>query len=136
MNLKINGKDYPLQFGIGAIEIYCDKMDCDIEDIDAQIFSKRTIDKLRAINTLALCALQNGCESANPVIKFDLTYRDFQNWLDTQDQDVANQIIAHWKKSKTLGIKVSEYYFGELMPDELESETPKKKTKTKPQSAK
>lgn len=132
MNLKINNKDYPLQFGIGAIEIYCDKMDCDIDDIDLQIGSPKQIIQLKAINNLALAALQNGCELAG--IPFDLNYRQFQQWLDTEPQETAKMIIEEWKKSSMLGVKVSEYYFNEVLPEAEESQN--KVTKKKPQSGK
>lgn len=132
MKLTINDKEYPLQFGIGAIEIYCDKMDCDIEDVDIHIASPKMIQQLKAINTLALCALQNGCEIEG--IDFKLTYREFQKWLDTQDQSMAKTIIDEWKKSSTLGVKVSEFYENELLDDD--TNTKKVSSKKKSPSAK
>lgn len=134
MNLEINGKEYPLQFGMGAIEMYCDKMDCDVDDIDTHMGSSNKVNQLRAINNLTLCAIQNGCELAKPEIKFDVTYREFQAWLDEQPTSTINNIISHWKDTKTLGVKVSEYYDNEFS-EEIEGEA-KKVTKKKSQSAK
>lgn len=96
MNLKINDKEYPLQFGLGAVELYCEKMDCDIDDIDTHVFSEKTITQIKALNTMALCALQNGCEIAG--IPFNLTYRQFQLWLQDQPQEIATDIMNEWIK--------------------------------------
>lgn len=134
MNLKINNIEYPLQFGIGAVEIYCDKMDCDVEDIDIHIASVKMIDQLKAINNLTLAALQNGCEIAG--IAFDITYRQFQQWLDEQPQETAKLIIDEWKKSSTLGVKVSEYYFNEVLDEEEKTPAKKSVVKKKSQSVK
>lgn len=122
MKLTINGKEYGLQWGLGAIEIYCDTMNCDIAGLDQAIVSERLIDKLKAINTLTLAAIQNWCELKD--IDFDLNYRSFQSWVSEQPQEIANQIIDDWKASKYLGKTIGEYYFGELPP---ETTTKKKK---------
>lgn len=141
MILKINDKQYPLQFGLGAVELYCDIMDCDIDDIDAHIGSQRQIQQLKAINTLTLCALKNGCKTAKPVRlefpfdkDFDVAYSEFQNWLDQQPQTTARDIINEWKESKTLGVKVSDYYFEEVLDEDLKKT--KAPAKKKSQSAK
>lgn len=144
MNLKINDKEYPLQFGLGAVELYCDIMDCDIDDIDTHIGSPRMIQQLKAINTLTLCALKNGCKTAQPRLDFpfdkdfDVAYSQFQNWLDVQPQTTAKDIIAEWKDSSTLGIKVSDYYFNEVIAEEekTDGEKLKKTVKKKSPSAK
>lgn len=121
MKLTINGKEYGLHWGLGAIEIYCDTMNCDIDGLDKAIISERVIDKLKAINNLTLAAIQNWCELKE--IDFDLTYRGFQSWLSEQSQSIADNIIADWKQSNIAGKTVAEYYFGELPPET----TPKKK---------
>lgn len=122
MKLTINGKEYGLQWGLGAIEIFCDTHNCDVEGIEAAITSTRAIDKLKAINNLTLSAIQNWCELNN--IDFNLNYRQFQNWLSDQPQETGNNIIADWKRSRINGKTIGEFYFGEL-PSET---TTKKKT--------
>lgn len=124
MKLTINGKEYGLQWGMGAIEIFCDTMDCDVDGLEKAISSERAIDKLKAINTLSLAAIQNWCELND--VDFDLNYRQFQNWLSDQPQDIGNNIIADWKASRIAGKTIGEYYFGELPPD---SELKKKKSR-------
>lgn len=142
MNLIINDKEYPLQFGLGAVELYCDMMDCDIDDIDVHLGSPKMIQQLKAINTLTLCALKNGCKTAKPVRlefpfdkDFDVAYGEFQNWLDVQPQTTAKDIISEWRDSSTLGVKVSDYYFNEVVPEE-DSKTVKKTAKKKSPSEK
>lgn len=114
MKLTINGKKYELEWGLGAIEIYCDIMDCDISDIDIHLASPKLIQQIKAINTLTLAAIQNGCESTTPKIDFDLTAVDFRRWLETQPQSVGTEIIEDWKKSYYFGKTVAEHFFGEI----------------------
>ncbi len=115
MKLTINGIEYGLQWGMGAIEIYCDKMNCDIGGLDAAIMSDRVIDKLKAINTLTLAAIQNWCELND--VDFNLNYREFQNWISDQPQDTGNKIIEDWKATKFMGRTIAEHYFGEIPPE-------------------
>jgi hypothetical protein len=127
MNLKINDKTYELEWGMGAIEIYCDLMDCDISDIDLHLASPKLIHQIKAINTLTLAAIQNGCESAKPKIDFDIDYKDLQKWLDKQPQEVGTAIIEDWKKSYYFGKTVAEYFFGEVEEDVTKPVVNKKK---------
>lgn len=130
MNLKINGKTYPLEWGMGAIEMYCDRQDCDIDDIDIHLMSPRQIDSIRALNNLTLAAIENGCDCAVPKIEFDLTKEVFRSWLDKQPQSIANEIIDDWKKSFLFGKTVAEHFFGEVQ-DEPEKVNKKKRPSAK-----
>jgi len=130
MNLKINGKTYPLEWGMGAIEIYCDRNDCDIDDIDAHLLSPRKIDSMKALYNLTLAAIENGCESAIPKVEFDLTIHIFRSWLDRQPQSVADEIVSDWKKSFLFGKTVAEHFFGEL-PESTETASKKKRPSAK-----
>lgn len=123
MKLTINNKNYGLQWGLGAIEIYCDSVGCDISDLDQHITADRVIDRLKAINNLSLAAMQNWCNLEK--IDFDLTYSEFQSWLSDQPQDTANNIIEDWKASKHFGKTIGEYYFGQI-PTEKETAIKKK----------
>jgi len=134
MILTINDKTYPLQFGMGAVERYCDQMDCDVDDIDIHLASPKLINQLKAINRLTLCGIENGCDLAKPKIDFDITYGEFQLWLDNQSPKMISDIISHWKDTSTLGVKVSEYYNNELLSPE--DEPVKKVAKKKSQSEK
>lgn len=125
MKLKIKGKEYQLEWGMRAIEIYCDNMDCDIDDIDTHLGSNKLIDQMRAINNLTLAAIQNGCENSLPKIDFDVTYNDFLSFLDNNPQDTSTKIIEDWKKSYFFGKTVAEHFFGEVEVTETKN---KKKT--------
>lgn len=131
MKLKINNKDYQLEWGMGAIEIYCDMMDCDISDIDLHLSSPKLIHQIKAINTLTLAAIQNWCEDTKT--DFDVSYKDLLRFLDAQPQSVGTDIINDWKRSYYFGKTVAEHFFGEL---EQEEEEKAKITKKKQASAK
>lgn len=125
MKLKIKGKEYQLEWGMRAIEIYCDKMDCDIDDIDIHLASTKLIDQMRAINNLTLAAIQNGCENSSPKVEFDVSYNDYLSFLDNNPEDTSTKIIEDWKQSYFFGKKVAEHFFGQV--EETDSKKPKKK---------
>jgi hypothetical protein len=125
MKISINDKEYGLSWGLGAIEIYCDKHDCDLEDIDLHIGSIKAIDRLKALNNLTLAAMQNYAEING--LEFAMGYRDFQEWLNDQPQTIGDAIINDWKASKLMGKTIAEYYFGEV-PEASEPVKPKKKS--------
>jgi hypothetical protein len=112
MKITINGKEYGLQWGLGAIELYCDHVGCDVDDLELAIGSSKSIDRTKAICTLTTCAIQNWCELND--ITFDVTYRKFQAWLNEQPQETANDIITDWKKSMYFGKTIGEHLFGEI----------------------
>lgn len=114
MKLTINDKDYQLEWGMGAIEKYCDIRDCDIDDIDTHLGSAKLIDQMRAINHLTLAAIHNGCESQRPKQSCGLTYEDLLKWLDLQDVSIRNSIVDDWKKSYYFGKTVAEHFFNEV----------------------
>jgi len=121
MKLKIEGTEYGLQWGMGAIEIYCDRMGCDVDGLDKAIFSDKEIEKQKAITTLILAAIQNYCELHE--IEFNLSYRKLQQYLSDAPQNTFNEIINDWKKTMYLGKTIGEWYFGEAPVDD-----PKKKS--------
>lgn len=112
MKLTINDKEYGLQWGMGAIEIYCDSMNCDIEGIDMVTTQGRNQPK--AIVTLILAALQNYAELNNE--PFNINYRQLQFWLSEAKQETFKEIMEDFKASKYFGRTIAEYLFGET-PD-------------------
>lgn len=114
MKLTINDKEYGLQWGMGAIIIYCDTLDCDIEGLDKAITSPTEIERVKAITTLILSAIQNWCEIPENHTDFDLTYKKLEIWLDEAPQDEYNAILANWKASKIHGKTIGQIYFNEL----------------------
>lgn len=131
MNLEINGKSYPLEWGMGSIEAYCDMLDCDVTDLDSNLKSSKIITKVKAMTDLAFCALQNGCETSRPKIDFDLDYNDFRFWRDRMSQVDSDKLLEDWKKSYFFGKTIAEAYFGEMPEDEIKAVSKKKQPSAK-----
>lgn len=112
MKITIKDREYGLSWGLGAIELYCDRMNCDIDDLELAIGSSKSIDRTKAICNLTICAMQNWAELHE--IEFNISYREFQEWLNIQPQDTANNIIEDWKKSMYFGKTIGEHLFGEI----------------------
>src|SRR5258708_7800241 len=108
MKLTINGKEYGLQWGLGAIELYLDKMDCDLTGLELIT----TLNKYqpKAILTLVLSALQNYADIHNTPM--DVTYSQLQVWTDDVPQKDFDAIIDDWKASKYFGKTIAEHLFG------------------------
>lgn len=105
---------------MGAIEIYCDAMDCDIDGLDKVITLNR--EQPKAIVTIILSAIRNWCELNN--VDFGVTYRQMQAWLDEAPQDTYMSIMEDFKQSKYLGRTIAAYLLG----DEPEVKPTKKKS--------
>lgn len=126
MKIEINGKEYGLQWGLGAVEIYCDNMGCDVDGLDKAIASEKQIERQKAITTLILAAIQNECElNGQP---FDINYRQLQKWLTDAPQDTFNNIIEDWKKSMYYGKTIGEWYFGEVSTETSQPAQKKRKS--------
>jgi hypothetical protein len=110
---------------MGAIEIYCDAMDCDIDGLSYIGDNTNLKRKQKAITELILAAIQNGCELVNK--DFDISYRQLQLWISEADQELFNKILADFMKSKYFGKTVSEHIFG-ITPEE--PEVSKKKSRS------
>lgn len=124
MTLTINEKEYPLQWGMGFIEMFCDTLDCEIADMDKAFFPGR--EQIKYLTTLVHCALKNGSGVENYFDDFEITYRQVQKFLDAAPQETVTLIIEDFKKSKYLGKTVAAYMFGEIENDETEGEVKKK----------
>lgn len=120
MKLTINEKEFPLQWGFGAIEMFCDTLDCEVADIDKAFTPGK--DQIRFLTTLIHCALKNGADVENYFDAFEVSYRQLQKFLDDAPQDTVANIIEDFKKSKYLGKTVAVHMFGEL--EEAETGNP------------
>lgn len=129
--VKIGGKVRGIQFGMGAIELYCDILNCDLEQLD-WIFSG---DKhmLKAIPALVYAGLTNYEELKPDGAEETFTLRQVQAWLDECTQDEYARIIDIWKKSKYMGITIEQYYFGSI-EDQIEEQM--EGTEAKPRAKK
>lgn len=130
MTITINDREYGLQWGLGAIELFCDQMNCDVDDIDLAVGSAKAIERMKAICVLTTCAMQNWCELNG--LPFDLTYRQFQVWITEQPQETANNIIEDWKKSMYFGKTIGEHLFGGVAITETTAKKNKKPASAKP----
>jgi len=129
MKLKIEGTEYGLQWGMGAIEIYCDKMDCDLEGLDKIITINRH--QAKAITSLILSAIENWCEIND--ITCNISYRKLQAFLSELDQSEYTAIMEDFSKSKYLGKTIRYYFSGE---DEPVNTTTQKKSSPSAKSLK
>jgi hypothetical protein len=124
MQITINNKLYDLAWGLGAIEIYCDAMDCDIDGLSYIGDNTDLKRKQKAITYLILAAIQNGLELKNEVL--DVSYRTLQLWISEADQKLFNEVMDNFMKSRYFGKTVSEHIFG-IAPTE---EPVKKKSRS------
>lgn len=110
MQITINNKVYDLEWGLGAIELYCDAMDCDIDGLSYIGDNTDLKRKQKAITILILSAIQNACELAGK--PFDVSYRLMQKWISDADQEIFDATLADFMKSRYFGKTVSEHIFG------------------------
>lgn len=122
MKLEINGKEYPLQWGMGALEMFCDALDCEIDDIDKALNPGK--DQNKYLTTLILSALKNGADAESYYEEVGVSYRQLQRFLDEAPSSTLPEIMEDFKRSKYFGKTIASYLFGE----EEEEEGPKKKS--------
>lgn len=108
MKIVINDIEYGLQWGMGALEIYCDAMRCDIDGLDKVFLVNKEQNK--AIVSLILAAVQNYSELNDEPLT--LSVRQLQAWLD-EDAKNLPEVLDDFKNSKYLGRTISEYLLGE-----------------------
>lgn len=106
MKVNINDKDYGLQWGLGCLEIYCDRMDCDISGLDLAFIPNKEREK--AMVMLIYAAMQNYAELHE--IDFTLTIRQLQAWIDEAPQEICNAIWDDFKMSKYFGKTIAEHF--------------------------
>ena len=108
-------KEYPLQWGFGCIEKYCDLMGCaDIEGLNMIMgmdeymipIPKRITRK--AIVSLIYAAILNGCDLAD--VPCDLEYKHVSAHLDDVDQSVYEGYISDFNQSKLSGKTIQEWF--------------------------
>lgn len=111
MKVTISEKEYGLQWGLGAIEIYTEAMEIATgtslgmeEALDLAIMKNK--DQFKALINLALAGFQNYAEIND--LSFDLNYRKLQAWVSDADQAEWDAVIDDFKKSRFLGRTVEE----------------------------
>lgn len=99
MTVKYNDKEYGLLWGLGAIEIFCESMNCGLDGLDIAFYPNK--DSVKAITNLIFAGLRNYSETkATPL---DLTYRQLQDCLSEMPQLEFEEIKTDFLNSKYLG---------------------------------
>lgn len=124
-NHKIGGKQRGLDFGLLAIEYYCDALGRDIEALD-DIFlgDKPEIERLRSVSTLVWAAMVAHSELSRKEI--DFTLAQVKQWVGDLDIEVFNAILEDFKKSKYMGKTIESYYFAPIEGEQEEKKPVKK----------
>lgn len=127
MKLTINGRQYPLIWGMGCFELFCDAMSCDLEDIDKALNPNPAQNKY--LVNLILAAIKNGAEIESAYDPFDVTYKQVQRFLDDSPKTTLPEIMEDFKASKYLGQTIAEYLFDEVSEPEVDPKKGKVKKK-------
>lgn len=123
MNLKINDKEYGLSWGMGCFEIYCEKMDCSLNDGFDLAFNPHR-EQNKYFCNLVYAALQNKAELDG--VELEVNYRQLQNAIDEAEDGLIREIEGDFLKSKYQGKAIADYL--DLYFDESEGKFKKKST--------
>lgn len=113
MNIIVNSKEYPLQWGMGALEIYCDLMDCDLDGLAMIEDKSKPLLMQKAIQALIFAAVKNGCEVNEQ--ECDLSLPKLRVALDDMEQSSFQGIMDDFINSKYLGKTLREHLFGDVV---------------------
>lgn len=105
----INGKDYPVSFGLNAIRLYCQNKGCDMPDFYKFVeeISKKaekddpaafTLDDFEAVAILTLSAIQEGCRKEKQDCNLEM--EDVFNVLT--DDGVLSTVFSELGKSMVI----------------------------------
>lgn len=112
MKLTVKNKEYGLSWGMGAWELVCDKLGCDMFAIELGVLTNDQ----KYLNHMAYAAIRNWCkineddEDAEP----DFSYRVFLDWMDNAPQEIADKIADSFMKSMFKG-RTMEAHFNLLL---------------------
>lgn len=126
MKFNIGGKERGVQFGMGAIQIYCDEMDCDVEGLD-HILNPKGKRLFEAIGKIIFAGLSNYCNLNDEIIDFDV--HKVQSWIDELPQEDYNSIMEHFKLSKIFGKSIQDHFNA---VNDVDDESVKGKKKVSP----
>src|SRR5690606_25777685 len=126
MVLTINGKDFPLHWGLGALEMFCDAMECDLNEgldiaLNVSVAKVKGQDQHKYIVNLILAAIKNGADAEHFSDDVGVSYRQLQKFLDDAPANTLSDILDDFAKSRIFGRTIAEYLFGSE-PEEQESE--------------
>lgn len=127
VNEEVVEKHYPLQWGMGALEIYCDLMECDLDGLGMIDNTANPLQMQKAIVALIYAGIKNGCEVND--VEFDVTMPKLRVCLDDMPQENFKAIMDDFANSKYLGKTLRQHLYGDIVPEDTNT---KKKTKVKP----
>lgn len=129
MQITINDNEYPLQWGMGALEIYCDIMGCDLDGLGMVDDASQPLQMQKAIVTLIFASIKNGCDvNDQPCL---LTSAKLRVYLDELPQDKFKAIMDDFTNSKYLGKTLREHLFGPLQTEEVIKKKPSRSPSVK-----
>lgn len=108
LKIKFGGKVRGFQFGLGAVEIYCDMMGCDMIGLD--MIATVCPEQPKAITSIVYAGLLNYAELNDQEI--DFSYRKVQHWLDEAEDSTFAKIMEAFSASKMFGKTLSEHFGG------------------------
>ncbi len=89
IKIELGGKERGLQFGMGALKIYCKAMGTDVDGLD--LIFKPGPRRLEAISNLVYAAMCNYCNIKEEDIDFNMAQMEL--WLDEAPQEIATKVI-------------------------------------------
>lgn len=124
MKLKIKGKEYNLNFGLGAFEIAGDELDMSPDEVLVEIGNSKIF------NRLVYSAIKNALLLEDEYAEMPFNYYTFLDEISNAPQEVNEIITKAFFKTKRNGKTFGELY-GIEIPQEAENK--KKATKKQPQ---
>jgi hypothetical protein len=110
MKIKINDKEYGLNWGFGAIRIACDLLDCDYEKMIEMVLGVgdyKVLERSKAISTFILAAIQNYANINNT--DSDVSFYQVEAWRDTLEPGDQIKLNEDILKSHIMGKTYGSY---------------------------
>ena len=133
MKIKINGEEYGLNWGFGAIRICCDLLDCEYEKVIEMVLGAgnyTVLERSKAISTFILSAIKNYGNIHNT--ETDVNFAQIEAYRDDTPQEEFKKITEDIMKANIMG-KTYGSYLG--LSTEPEDKTAAKKKSPSQKSA-
>lgn len=129
MKVTINGAEYGLQWGLGALQIASDELDVSQEMILDSLFLKSREQQKSVVN-LVLAGIRNWGLCQTPQVHIELTYWQLLAFASDSEQGVWDSILDDFLKSKLHGQTILEALGLDITPEVVEgAPVAKKKSK-------
>lgn len=91
ITVNINGKNYPLKFGMGALLHFSETLGYDVQDTITQL-TTTGLHQIKAISKFIYSSLY--VEAIFKDVEFDLTYDDILDWVDQSNPKELSRVIV------------------------------------------